>query len=207
MDSHILLAFAAAFFVFAASPGPDNMTIVARTVTSGPLSGIAYGLGTVAGILVYLALAAFGLTVLAAEMGWLMTLLRYGGAIYLIWMGIKLWTEPARVPAENVEARQGDVFKIFLTGFVLNLGNPKMPLFYVALLPNFVGESFGRADFVALATVILGVETLVIGGHVVLAWRARRLLRTPSVVTITNRVAGTLLAGAGIATLALRRGS
>ncbi|MCL6708373.1 LysE family translocator [Pseudomonas sp. R2.Fl] len=207
MDSHLLLAFAAAFFVFAASPGPDNMTIVARTVSHGPLSGIAYGLGTVAGILVYLALAAFGLTLLASEMGWLMTLLRYGGALYLVWMGIRLWTRPATIPAEGTRAERGDVFRVFLTGVALNLGNPKMPLFYVALLPNFVGTSFGPSDFTALALVILAVETVVIGGHVLLAYRARRLLKTPSVVALTNRVAGTLLAGAGIATLMVRRGA
>lgn len=87
MDMTTLIAFAAAFFVFAASPGPDNMTIVARTVTHGAPSGIAYGLGTVAGILIFLTLAAFGLSLIAQEMGVAMTVLRYGGAAYLIWMG------------------------------------------------------------------------------------------------------------------------
>lgn len=73
-----LIAFAAAFLVFAASPGPDNLTIVARTITRGALHGIAYGAGTVAGILIFLMLAAFGLSVVAAETGWLMAVLRYG---------------------------------------------------------------------------------------------------------------------------------
>ena len=81
MDISTLLAFAAAFFVFAASPGPDNMTIVARTISHGAASGIAYGAGTVAGILIFLTLAAFGLSIIAAEMGIVMTILRYATGI------------------------------------------------------------------------------------------------------------------------------
>lgn len=205
MDLGLLAAFAATFFVFAASPGPDNMTIVARTVSHGPLSGLAYGFGTVAGILVFLGLASYGLTMLAGEMAFVLTILRYAGAVYLVWIGIKLWTTPATVPAEAVREQTGDLARVFLTGLALNLGNPKMPLFYLALLPNFVGTEFSGADLASLALVIVMVEILVIGGHVALAWRARRLLKTPAVVTIANRISGTFLAGAGIATLAIRR--
>lgn len=78
MDLATILAFAAAFFVFAASPGPDNMTIVARTISGGVASGVAYGAGTVVGILVFLILAAFGLSLIAAKMAIVMTALRYG---------------------------------------------------------------------------------------------------------------------------------
>ena len=105
MDASTFVAFAAAFFVFAASPGPDNMTIVARTVSHGAASGIAYGLGTTLGVLVFLALAAFGLSVFTAEMGSLMTVLRYAGAAYLIWMGYRLWTRPPSCRASSRQER------------------------------------------------------------------------------------------------------
>lgn len=65
MDFFTLIAFTAAFFVFAASPGPDNMAIIAHTISHGAASAIAYGAGTVVGILVFLTLAAFGLSVIA----------------------------------------------------------------------------------------------------------------------------------------------
>ncbi|KQZ95682.1 LysE family translocator [Rhizobium sp. Root564] len=204
MDMTTLIAFAAAFFVFAASPGPDNMTIVARTVTHGAPSGIAYGLGTVAGILIFLTLAAFGLSLIAQEMGVAMTVLRYGGAAYLIWMGVKMWTAPAVVPQlQPVSERRGP-FSIFVTGFVLNLGNPKMPLFYVALLPNVVGASLTVDHLAALAAVILCVEVVVIGGHVLLAVRARKLLRSERIVRRVNRVAGGVMIGSGVAVAASR---
>ncbi len=130
MDPTTLLAFAAAFLVFAASPGPDNMTIVARTLSHGPAAGIAYGLGMVAGILALLVLAATGLAVVAREMGTAMTVLRYAGAAYLVWTGIRLWTAEPVLPTERTDGRRPRPRASVLTGLALNLGNPKMPLFY-----------------------------------------------------------------------------
>jgi threonine/homoserine/homoserine lactone efflux protein len=196
MEISTLLAFAAAFFVFAASPGPDNMTIVARTISNGAASGIAYGAGTVVGILIFLTLAA--------EMGVVMTILRYAGSAYLVWMGIKLWTaEPVVPELQPVPERHG-LLAVFATGVALNLGNPKMPLFYVALLPNVVGSSLTPGHLAALAAVILAVEVVVIGGHVILAGRARKLLRTPIVVRRVNRAAGSVMVGAGVAVVVAR---
>ncbi|RWE44027.1 MAG: LysE family translocator [Mesorhizobium sp.] len=204
MDLATILAFAAAFFVFAASPGPDNMTIVARTISSGAASGIAYGAGTVVGILIFLVLAAFGLSIIATKMAFVMTVLRYGGAAYLIWMGIRLWTAAPVLPElKPVSGRRG-LLSIFATGVALNLGNPKMPLFYVALLPNVVGTSLTSAHLGILIAVILAVEIVVIGGHVVLAGRARGLLRTPRIVRRVNRAAGGVMIGAGVAVVATR---
>ncbi|MEK1929190.1 MAG: LysE family translocator [Pararhizobium sp.] len=204
MDIATLAAFVAAFFVFAASPGPDNMTIVARTISGGAASGIAYGAGTVAGILVFLVLAAFGLSILATEMGVAMTVLRYAGAAYLVWMGIKLWTaEPVVSELQPVRGRRG-LFSVFATGVALNLGNPKMPLFYVALLPNVVGASLTLNQIGVLTAVILAVEVVVIGAHVILASRARKLLRNARTVRRVNRAAGGVMIGAGVAVVATR---
>jgi threonine/homoserine/homoserine lactone efflux protein len=204
MDFSTLLAFAAAFFVFAASPGPDNMTIVARTISHGAASGIAYGTGTVLGILIFLTLAAFGLSIIAAQMGTVMTILRYAGAAYLIWMGFRLWTaEPVVPDLQPVSERRG-LLAVFATGVALNLGNPKMPLFYVALLPNVVGSSLTPGHVAALAAVILAVEVVVIGGHVFLAGRARKFLRTPIVVRRVNRTAGGVMIGTGVVLVAAR---
>lgn len=204
MDSSTLFAFAAAFFVFAASPGPDNMTIVARTISHGAASGIAYGIGTVVGILLFLTLAAFGLSIVAAEMGIVMTILRYGGAAYLIFMGIRLWTAEPVVPEMQPVSERGGLLAICATGFALNLGNPKMPLFYVALLPSVVGSSLTGVQVFELASVILAVEIVVIGGHVLLAGRARMLLRTPKIVRRVNRTAGGVMVSAGVAVVAAR---
>ncbi len=204
MDISTLAAFAAAFFVFAASPGPDNMTIIARTISNGAASGIAYGLGTVTGILIFLVLAAVGLSLVATEMGTVMTVLRYGGAAYLVWMGIRLWTAEPAVPQLRPVSGRRDLLAVFATGVALNLGNPKMPLFYVALLPNVVGADLTPGHIGLLAAVILMVETMVIGGHVLAATKARRLLSSPKIVRRVNRMAGGVMVGAGVTVAATR---
>jgi threonine/homoserine/homoserine lactone efflux protein len=93
---------------------------------------------------------------------------------------------------------------IFATGVALNLGNPKMPLFYAALLPSVFGASLTLGHVAVLAAVILAVEVVVIGGHIILADRARKLLRTPPVVLHLNRTAGGVMIGAGVAVIASR---
>ncbi|QRE75668.1 LysE family translocator [Methylobacterium aquaticum] len=204
MDPVTLLSFAAAFLVFAASPGPDNMTIVARTLSHGPAAGFAYGFGMVVGILAVLVLAATGLAVVAQEMGALMTVLRYAGAAYLVWTGIRLWTTEPVLPAERAGGRRPGLVASVLTGIALNLGNPKMPLFYLALLPNVVGASLAPAQVGILAAVILAVEAAVIAGHMLLAGRLRQALRTRAAVRRANRVAGGVMVGAGVAVVAAR---
>jgi len=204
VDYVTLLSFAAAFLVFAASPGPDNITIIARTISTGAASGIAYGTGTAVGILIFLVLAAFGLSVIASAMGAVMTVLRYAGAAWLIWMGVKLWTaEPVLPEIRQMPSRWG-LWGVFATGVALNLGNPKMPLFYVALLPGIVGPSLIWGQVAELAAVILAVEVLVVGGDVILANRACCLLRTPRIVRRVNKAAGTAMIGAGVTVAATR---
>jgi threonine/homoserine/homoserine lactone efflux protein len=202
MDFLTLATFALAFFMFAASPGPDNMTIVARTLTHGTGSGLAYGLGTVTGILLFLALATFGLGLIASEMGFAMTILRYAGALWLIWTGIRLWTAKAKADPGNPV--RSSILATYFTGVALNLGNPKMPLFYVALLPNIAGTALDFRMAAELAVIILLVEAVVIGGHVGLALRSRRILRSPKIMRRVNRTAGTVMIGSGALALAAR---
>lgn len=204
MDVATLAAFAVAFFVFAASPGPDNMTIVARTLSHGAVSGIAYAAGMVAGILVCLMLAVLGLSVIAAEMGGVMTVLRYAGAAYLVWMGVRMWSADPVLPEVPPAADRGDLLKTFLTGIALNLGNPKMPLFYMALLPHVVGPQLTGTQGGMLGLTILLVEVVVIGAHVAAASRARKILRSPVVMRRVNRASGAMMVGAGVAVAAAR---
>ena len=207
MNAATLIGFALAFFVFAASPGPDNFTIFSKTITQGPRAGIAYGLGTVTGIMVFLSLGIAGLSYAAETLAPFMSIIRKIGALYLIWMGIALWRsapEPATEQRPLSAPGRRSLAGTYMTGFALNLGNPKMPLFYLAILPNVAHADVGLAGFTLLVIVVSLVEAIVIGTYCGLALKTRAVATKPAVLRWLNRSAGALMAGAGVTILSKR---
>lgn len=204
-----LFAFALAFFVFAASPGPDNFTIFTRTLSGGLRAGVVYGLGTVTGILAFLTLGLAGLSHAAEALAPYMVYLRMAGATYLIWMGISLWltapsTPPGTPAAEPAPISRGSLLKTYATGVALNIGNPKMPLFYLAILPNVAATGITFRGYTELVAVILIVEVLVIGFYAGLALKARAVASSTAIMRRMNRAAGTIMAATGVAILSNR---
>ncbi len=202
MDSGIdlgtLATFALAFLVFAASPGPDNVTVLSKTVNEGPAHGIAYGCGVAASICGFVVLAALGLDAVASAAGEHLRLLRYLGAAYLVYTGIRMWRAPTAVAPREDGRRRAGLLRLFGLGFLLNASNPKMPVFYLALLPGVLGaRALTVSDTLALLAVVLAVEVAVVGGHVALALRARSALSRPRRLRALNRGAGALMVGAG----------
>ena len=204
MDQASVLAFAATFFVWAVSPGPANMTIVARTISSGSAHGFAYGAGTVVGILAVLIIASTGFSTIGINGSVLTVALFYGGALYSIWAGISMWRSSGMIIDLGIIRDRQSLASVFGISLALNLGNPKMPLFYMILLPNIVGRTLALADLGILSSVVLLVELVVVGGHVLLADRARQMLRTPRIVQWANRAAAVVMVGAGLAILLMR---
>lgn len=205
MTLSTLLAFALTFFVFAASPGPDNFTIFTRTISGGLKAGIAYGLGTVTGILVFLTLGLAGLSYAAQALAPYMVFIRFAGAVYLIWMGITLWfSTPAETPVGDAKASRGSLLKTYLTGVALNIGNPKMPLFYLAILPNVAASGVSLGGYAELVLTILAVEAIVIGAYAGLALKARAVATSAIVMRRMNRAAGAIMAATGVAILSNR---
>src|SRR5947208_944427 len=124
MDLQTVLTFSLAFFVFAASPGPDNLTILSKTVSRGPAHGAAYGAGVVCGIFRFVMLAAIGFNALARYMNENLRFIQYAGAVYLVYTGIMMWRSK---PEIKPRAMRGGLIRLFLTGLLLNISNPKMP--------------------------------------------------------------------------------
>lgn len=196
MSLESLATFAIAFFVFAASPGPDNLTILSKTVSRGPLHGIAYGGGVVLSIFGFVVLSAIGFTALAKYLNEHLRLIQYVGALYLIYTGVTMWRSS---PSIDVRSPRGGIFGLFCAGFLLNLSNPKMPIFYLALLPTVLGVSDLSASNLGLLLLVIGaIEIIVVGGHVILAYRARHYLNDPRRLRLLNRGAGSLMIGAGV---------
>ena len=199
MDWTYLLTFALALAVAAASPGPGIAAVVARALGSGLRPALPMIAGLVTGDIVFLACAVLGLAVIATQFGTLFVLIRYAGAAYLLYLAYCLWT--TNPITTDIKARTaGGPWRMYMAGLLVTLGNPKVIVFYLALVPTFLDlRVVSAAGFIALAGVITVVLSAVLVAYAALAARARGLFRSAVARRRINRTAGTAMAGAAVA--------
>lgn len=196
-----LVLFAAAFAVMVASPGPFVAAIAARSAAFGFRSGAMMALGASLADSLYVVLAVLGLAAVAASHAWALEILRYVGAAWLVWIGWTLLTGRASVvqPEGGVPVRAGG-WRAFTVGALLNLGNPKAALFYMAIFPGFFDMgALGPWDAVAILCVTLPIGFGSDCAYAFAADRARGLLRDARSVQRVNRATGGVMLGAGAA--------
>jgi threonine/homoserine/homoserine lactone efflux protein len=203
LSPETLLAFTVAMVLLAASPGPGVFMVVARALSGGFAAGLAAIAGMVLGDIVFLVLAVLGLSALATVMGEFFLVVKFLGAGYLIWLGVKTWRSRPRLPDMDAPAAARVAMphgRSLLLGFVVTLGNPKAILFYGALLPTFVDvAALTLPDVAALSAVLTVVLFLVLGVYAWLAARAGRVVKSERALRWLNRATGGILVGAGIA--------
>ena len=200
MDLTSLLVFTGALLVAAASPGPGIAAIVARVLGRGMNGAIAFTAGVALGDIVWLTFAVLGLAMVAQTFQAVFLVIKYAGAAYLLYLAWKLWTAP--VAAHDVAPDTSDVkrVRLFLAGLAVTLGNPKVMVFYLALLPNIIDLTTVTIwGWLELSLVVLAVLTLVFGSYVVLAARTRRLFTSPRAMRLVNRGTGVVMASAAAA--------
>lgn len=192
-----LFALAGAMFVLAATPGPGVFATLARALASGFGHASILVLGIVTGDLIFLLLAVYGLAAIADLLGGFFTGVRYLGAAYLIWLGVRIWrSNPAAVAVEGVSELSWHAN--YLSGLVITLGNPKVILFYLGFLPTFLDlQVLTVVDVVLVALVVSAVLGGVLLGYAYAAQRARILLRSPAASRRMNRIAGGVMIGTG----------
>src|SRR6202043_2535301 len=197
MSIQVYLAFVAACIALALIPGPVVTLVIANGLRHGTRAALTNILGVQAGLAIVIGIVAIGLTSLMATMGYWFDWVRFAGAAYLVWLGIKL----IRSPVEGVSVdtpppppRGG----FFLQGFVVLLSNPKVMVFFGAFIPQFVDMSKDHVSQVAL----LGVTFMVIAGmtdavYALLAGRARHFFSARR-TRLLSRVSGGFMIGGGI---------
>jgi len=189
LGTHSLGLFAATVFVVNATPGVDMLFVGTRTLRHGVVGGIAAALGVAAGCIVHTLVAAFGLAALLATSGAAFAAVKWAGAAYLLWLAFGMLREGVRpggavvVDAERVGASPG-VARLFAQGLLTNVLNPKVALFFLALLPQFIAAD---APQKLLAFLFLGAWFVVQGGFFLVGfvllvaplgrWRAGTSLR------------------------------
>lgn len=156
LNPDLLLAYLAVATLLTLTPGPDTMFVLASAASGGPRNGVAATLGISAGLFVHASAAALGISALIAASPLAFDVLRFGGAVYLAWIGgrtlHRLWL--GRGDGGNIAPiLQVSAAASFRRGFVTNVLNPKVAIFYVAFLPQFADPSLGH---VPLQIFILG---------------------------------------------------
>lgn len=203
-----LLVFIAAGWLLNLTPGPDVLYIVTHALRSGARAGLVAGLGITAGCFVHVFAAAVGVGALLAASATAFTVLKWAGAAYLLWMGVRMLFSragggngAAMAAAQSAPPAAASLRSVFLGGFWTNVLNPKVALFFLAFVPQFIAPG---TDNKALAFVLLGVLFNVnaipvnAGWALAASWMARRATVLHHGLHWLDRVAGAMFIGFGL---------
>jgi threonine/homoserine/homoserine lactone efflux protein len=197
MDIASLIIFSSALFLAAASPGPGLAAIVARVLGRGVNPAIPFAAGVAVGDVVWLTLAVCGLAVLAQTFHVVFLAVKWIGIAYLLYLAWKLWTAPVSAQEIAADARQEGQITLFLAGLAVTMGNPKVMVFYLALLPTILDlTTVSLLEYGELVIVTLVILALVFGLYIGLAARARRMFTSPKAIRLVNRTSATAMTGA-----------
>jgi threonine/homoserine/homoserine lactone efflux protein len=201
------LAFLATALVLTATPGPDNLMVLSMGMSRGRRAGIAFGLGCALGCLSHTLLAVVGIGALVAASPVAFTVLKLAGGLYLVWMGVQAWRHAGAVRVGGDAGEGESLRQLFVKGLIANAINPKVVLFFLSFLPQFVVASQGQVQwqlgllgllFTAQAAVLFGLLGYFSGG--VGAWLNRR----PTAGQWLDRLAGTVFIGLGVRMMVAR---
>ena len=201
IDTSRLAFFLAAALVLTVTPGPAVLYIVTRSISQGRAAGIVSCLGVASGGLVHVLAAALGLSVVLAASAAAFTTVKYAGAAYLVWLGIRKLMQPSALdPSAAIERRS--LRRVYLDGAVVNILNPKTALFFLAFLPQFVVTSRGAAgvQFALLGLLFVAIAVCTDVMWALVASSTGAWLRShPRFVASERYVAGTVYLGLGVA--------
>lgn len=209
MSIELWLAFVAASAVLLAIPGPTVLLVISYALSHGKRAATATVAGVALGDFTAMTASMLGLGALLATSALLFTVLKWIGAAYLVYLGIKLWRAPV-APAEGLgEAATGDrerPLRIFLHAYAVTALNPKSIIFFVAFLPQFLNHAeplvLQMTVFEATFLVLAAVNAMAYG---LMASMARKTIRKPRIQRLVNRIGGSLMIGAGFLAVGWRR--
>ena len=202
LDWSKLLIFIPVTLILVVTPGPNTLYIIARSIQGGSRAGFISCLGILVGTLIHVTAAGVGLTALLASSALVFGVIKYAGAAYLIWIGLKTFlTYQRSLSVPEMHGRHSG--SVFYQGLLVNLLNPKTALFFMAFLPQFVDTSRGR---VTLQIILFGAILACLGttsdcAYALLADGVGKLFRDNlRLLRPLRYVAGSVYLGLGLAT-------
>jgi threonine/homoserine/homoserine lactone efflux protein len=200
-STQTLLVFLLVSAAFVAVPGPSNLFVLGRGLQSGARAGVAGATGCATGALTYVIATAAGLSALIASSQTVFAAIHYAGAAYLCWLGVSALRAAHDALAQDAVAGPMAIWPAYRNGVIVELGNPKVALFFLALFPQFVHRAAGAAW---MQIIVLGAIFVTIGlasdcAYAVGSGRIREwLLRRPGRVPRQQRMTGVLYIGLGL---------
>ncbi|SFV09999.1 Threonine/homoserine/homoserine lactone efflux protein [Methylobacterium sp. 174MFSha1.1] len=196
-----LLAFTLIALGMVLTPGPNMVYLISRSIAQGPVAGLISLVGVVLGFVIYMVSAAFGLTALMLAVPYAYDVLRFGGALYLLWLAWQAVRPGGRSPFQVKDLPFDRPRKLFLMGFLTSLLNPKIAVMYVSLLPQFIDPAIGSV--LTQSFVFGGIQIFVSGtvnALIILSAGSISvfLMRRPTFVVVQRWVMGTLLASLAV---------
>jgi len=198
--------FLAAALIIAAVPGPGIFYVAARTLSGGKATGITSTLGTALGGLVHVIAGALGVSAIILTSAELFTALKFAGALYLIWLGVRTFREGRQATPEAISPAGAQ--QAFREGVLVEALNPKTAAFFLAFIPQFIDTGSGHPalQFAALGLISVLLNTLADFVVVMMAASARAgLVRRPRLVQRLRQGSGLFIAGLGISLALVRR--
>ncbi|MCO5091147.1 LysE family translocator [Bosea sp. (in: a-proteobacteria)] len=200
-------AFTAATAVLLVIPGPTILLVISYALGQGWRAAFPIAIGVALGDFTAMTLSMLGVGALLATSATVFTALKWLGAAYLVWLGIKLFRAGGRLDAEP-RKDAAPAWKMLGHAWLVTALNPKSITFFVAFLPQFLDPKgdFGMQMLIFEATFV-GLAFANAMGYALVASRARAMVGSPRAIGLFNKAGGTLLIGAGVATVAIRSGN
>ena len=203
------LGFILAAVLLNLTPGTDSVYIITRSISQGQKAGLYSVLGITSGSLIHTLLAALGLSVLLASSPMAFMIVKYIGAAYLCYLGLKmLLSKPPSAIVNNLSKDKAilnqqkiDNWQIYKQGVLTNLFNPKVALFFIAFFPQFIDAhyAYGTVSFLILGLTFASTGLIWCTCLALLAARfSKKLREKPSIETILNKISGIVFVGLGI---------
>ena len=139
-----MLPFLIASIALTISPGPDILYVLTQSISNGKKYGIATAAGLVSGILVHTTLIALGISAVLKQSEMVFTAIKILGACYLLWIAFQVYKAPASITFSTASGKHKSLRALFKQGFIMNVLNPKVTLFFLAFFPGFIDESLGN---------------------------------------------------------------
>ena len=204
MDIHVFLAFVVATSIMIALPGPSVILTVAHSISFGWRPAIATVAGETMGIAVQLLIAAIGLASLLHVVAGVFEWIRWAGAAYLVYLGIKQWrsaNEPLNLDTSEVSTKS-----LFVQGLVVTIPNPKSLIFIAAFLPQFIDATRPVAlQFTVIVPTFLVITFIITSVWALAAGSAREFMRSQRATKVVSRTTGGLMILAGMGLAVARR--